>query len=144
MTKVLIINGPNLDMLGVREPEIYGTDTLEDIRNYVKKCVSDSAIKIEWFQSNSEAEIIERLHKTLKEKLLGVIINPAAFTHTSLAIADAMKIVKCPIVEVHLSNTHSRGDERQVKLTTRCAKGVLEGFGRKGYLMAVQSFILPS
>jgi 3-dehydroquinate dehydratase-2 len=144
MKTFLIINGPNLDMLGTREPELYGKHSLKEIMEYTENALVHEKIKIEWFQSNSEGEIIERIHKSIKENLTGLIINPAAFTHTSLAIADALKIVSCKIVEVHLSNTHARGPERQQKYTTSCVHGVLEGFGRKGYLMAVQSFLLPS
>lgn len=141
---ILIINGPNLNLLGKREPEIYGSKTLEEICLETEKLVFllDKDVSCEWFQSNQEGEIIDRLHRSLEDKILGIIINPGAYTHTSVAIYDALKMIKVPIIEVHLTNTNNRESFRRRKITTMACKGVLEGFKELSYYLAVHSLLL--
>lgn len=142
--KFLIINGPNLNLLGEREPDIYGKETLADIEKLTTEQLENHNCKCdcEWFQSNSEAEIIERIHAARKEELRALIINPAAFSHTSVAILDALSTLEIPVVEVHLSNTNRREDFRKVKITAKSSTGVVEGLGYKGYFLAILSQIL--
>ena len=140
----LIINGPNLNLLGKREPHIYGNLSLDDIKTHTEKKLSDFNIKIEWFQSNLEGEIIEKIHSALDEKHWALIINPGAYSHTSVAILDALKLLTFPIIEVHISNTNLREDFRQRKITAKASKAVLEGFGKDSYFMAIYSQLLES
>ena len=139
MKNFLVINGPNLNMLGVRETDTYGSISLEEIQNYTEKKISELDVKLEWWQSNSEAEIIERLHKLTNEKHDALIINPAAFSHTSIAILDALKILKIPVVEVHLTNTYSRESFRHSMLTAQAASIIMGGLGKEAYYFAVLS-----
>ncbi|WP_428239701.1 type II 3-dehydroquinate dehydratase [Gynuella sp.] len=138
MAKILIINGPNLNLLGVREPHIYGTETLESIANNCKELATTLGHEIEFFQSNAEAEIIERLHQHFSTPVDYIIINPAAFTHTSVAIRDAISATNVPFVEVHLSNVHQREPFRQHSYFSDLATGVICGLGSQGYLFAIQ------
>jgi 3-dehydroquinate dehydratase-2 len=141
--KFLIINGPNLNMLSLREPEIYGAESLEDIKLYTKQKLESQNVLLEWFQSNIEGEIVERIQKAFStNEYTCVIINPAAYSHTSVAIYDALILLKCPVIEVHLTNTSKREDFRQSKLTSRAASGILEGLGKNVYLLAVMSQLL--
>jgi 3-dehydroquinate dehydratase II len=139
----LILNGPNLNMLGFREPEIYGHDTLSDIQNYTESQLDMSKIKIEWFQSNIEGAIVEKIQKaSLSKNLDAIIINPAAYSHTSVAILDALMLIKIPIIEVHLTNTHRRESFRQRKLTAKASTIIMEGLGKSAYLMAIKTQLL--
>lgn len=135
--KILIINGPNLNMLGRREPEIYGSTTLSDIQaeilEYSKKY--DDA-EIEFFQSNSEGQIVDKIQACL-DNFDGIIINPAAYTHTSVAIRDAIRAVNLPAVEVHLSNINDREEFRKVSYTAPACIGQITGFGKDGYKAAL-------
>ncbi len=140
--KFLIINGPNLNLLGSREPEIYGSLTLEEIQKYTEAHPLLSKVQLQWFQSNIEGEIVTRLQKTLDEDFAAIIINPAAYSHTSVAIYDALKLIKIPIVEVHLSNTHAREEFRKAKITSGAAKIVMEGLGKNAYVMGILSQII--
>jgi len=135
--KYLIINGPNLNMLGTREPEIYGTTTLDDINKELIEFSKtlDEKIEIEFFQSNHEGEIVDKIQSAKEFK--GIIINPAAYTHTSVAIADAIKGINIATVEVHLSNINSREDYRKISYTAPNCKGVVAGFGKEVYKMAL-------
>ena len=143
-SKFLIINGPNLNMLGKREPEIYGRETLEDIRKYTNSLLAQNYPKVttEWFQSNLEGEIVSKIQSLHGSDFKGLIINPGAYSHTSVAILDALKILKIPIVEVHLSNTHSREDFRAKRLSAMQATIVLEGLGKKAYYVGLLSLLL--
>ena len=137
MKKILIINGPNLNMLGKREPEVYGKTTLKELE---KKCVNESKkldLNISFFQSNSEAEIIDEIQKSLDYD--GFIINAGALTHTSIAIHDALKILKIPKIEVHISNIYNREEFRKKSLISKAANGIICGFGINGYIMALDS-----
>jgi len=141
--KFLIINGPNLNMLGTREPEIYGSDTLEDIKQYTETNHQHPSLKIEWFQSNIEGEIVGKIQEASKNLALdAVIINPGAYSHTSVEIYDALMLLKVKIIEVHLTNTHKRESFRQSKLTARAATIIMEGLGKNAYLMAIKSQLL--
>ncbi len=134
--KILVINGPNLNMLGTREPEIYGKNTLEDINSqlveYSKTLSND--ISLEFFQSNSEGEIVDKIQQTDAD---GLIINPAAYTHTSIAIPDAIKATKIKTVEVHLSNVSNREDFRKISYISGASLGTVAGFRENSYKMAL-------
>ena len=140
--KLSIINGPNLNLLGTREPEIYGYETLEDINNNLQKIADNAGIEIKFFQSNIEGELINEIHNANKDGCDGIIINAAAYTHTSIALHDAIKGVKLPTIEVHLSNIHTREDFRQHSCISPACKGVICGFGVQSYELAMQYFIL--
>ena len=134
--KILVINGPNLNLLGTREPDIYGVVNLEDINNGLleySKTLSDE-IELEFFQSNHEGEIVDKIQNTNAQ---GLIINPAAYTHTSVAIADAIKGVKIKTVEVHLSNVMAREDFRKVSYVSNVCVGTISGFKQNSYKMAL-------
>jgi 3-dehydroquinate dehydratase-2 len=136
--KLIIINGPNLNLLGKREPEIYGTATFEDYLKDLK--VKFKNLELSYFQSNIEGELIDKLHE-VGFTYDGIILNGAAYTHTSVGIGDAVKGIETPVVEVHISNIHAREDFRQQSYIAENAKGVLFGFGLKGYELAIQSFL---
>ncbi len=137
--KILIINGPNLNLLGTREPGVYGNQTFEEyLAELTKKY---SKIRIDYFQSNVEGEIINELHRADK-KYEGIILNAGAYTHTSLAIADAVAAIATPIVEVHISNIFAREDFRHVSYLGKHCKGSVSGFGLMSYEIAVQSFFV--
>ncbi|GFD75102.1 3-dehydroquinate dehydratase [Tenacibaculum sp. KUL113] len=138
MKKVIIINGPNLNLLGKREPTIYGASTFEDYLKELKNKYVD--IQLEYFQSNIEGEIIDKLHEVGFD-YDGVILNAAAYTHSSIGIGDAVKGIEAPVVEVHISNIHAREEFRHVSYIAPNAKGVIFGFGLKGYELALQSFL---
>ncbi|MDO4697598.1 MAG: type II 3-dehydroquinate dehydratase [Pasteurellaceae bacterium] len=129
---ILLLNGPNLNMLGKREPQIYGSQTLADIEQHLQQLAQSKGAELATFQSNSEAALIERIHQAF-EKVDFIIINPAAFTHTSVALRDALLAVGIPFVEVHLSNVHSREPFRHHSYLSDVAKGVICGLGAKGY-----------
>lgn len=143
MTKrVLVINGPNLNMLGHREPDVYGTETLKDLQEYTSSMLQDREVELEWFQSNHEGEIVERIHLAHKSNDFdGLVINPGAFSHYSISILDALHIYKKPVIEVHLSNTHHREEFRRVKLTAKASTIIMEGLGRKAYYMGVLALL---
>jgi len=135
--KILVINGPNLNMLGKREPEIYGTTTIAEIeRELIEYSKTFHDINLEFFQSNHEGEIVEKIQRAMGN-FDGILINPAAYTHTSLAIADAIKAVNIPSVEIHLSNIQSREDFRKNSYTAPACIGQIAGFGKNSYLAAL-------
>ena len=142
--KILVLNGPNLNLLGTREPEIYGYETLADIETEMNACAMQLAadIEIEFRQTNSEAELITWIGET-RGTFDGIIINPAALTHTSLGLADALKAVAdvVPAVEVHLSNTHAREEIRHKSLTASACVGQLMGFQGFGYILALRALV---
>jgi len=137
MKKILVINGPNLNLLGTREPDIYGKKTLNDVEEECKKEFKN--IKIIFTQSNSESEIIELIHNT--EEYCGIIINAGAFTHTSIAIHDALKAIKLPKVEVHISNIYNRDDFRKKSFISPVVDGIIAGFGTNVYKLAINSLV---
>ncbi|WP_271405078.1 type II 3-dehydroquinate dehydratase [Tenacibaculum soleae] len=138
MKKIIIINGPNLNLLGKREPEIYGSNSFKDFFDGLKE--EYTTIQLEYYQSNIEGEIINKLHE-VGFNFDGIILNAAAYTHTSVGIADAVKGIEAPVIEVHISNVHSREDFRHVSYIAPNAKGVITGFGLQSYQLAIQSFL---
>jgi len=134
--RILIINGPNLDILGKREPDVYGTTTLWDIENRLKEKFPKE--KLEFYQSNSEGGVIDALHKGLEASVNGVVLNPGAYTHYSYAIRDAVAALKIPVVEVHLSNVHNREDFRRNSVIAPVCTGVIAGFGARSYDLAIE------
>jgi len=138
IAKVLIINGPNLNMLGKREPEIYGSTTLDDIDASMKKLGNEFGISVETFQSNSEGNIVGKIQEAMGI-CDAIIINPAAYTHTSVAIRDALLLHTLPIIEVHLSNIYKRESFRHKSLISDIATGQITGFGVYGYTMALET-----
>ena len=137
MKKIIIINGPNLNLLGKREPEIYGSETFEDFFETLKSQYPQ--FKIEYFKSNIEGELIDKLHE-VGFSYDGVILNAAAYTHTSVGIGDAVKGISSPVIEVHISNTYNREEFRHHSFISPNAKGVILGFGLGSYSLALQSF----
>lgn len=138
--KLFIINGPNLNMLGIREPEIYGKFTLQDIESKIKLYCSKNQIDVEFYQSNHEGEIVDIIQSAYK-KADGIIINPAAYTHTSVAILDALKAVNVDTVEVHLSDVDKRENFRKLSYVSLFAKKVIKGKGADGYIEAIDFFL---
>ena len=134
--KIIIINGPNLNLLGKREPEVYGSKTFEDYFSGLKKKYAD--IDLEYYQSNVEGEIINKLHET-GFSYDGIILNAGGYTHTSVAIADAVAAIKTPVIEVHISNIHAREEYRHNSLIAKNCKGVITGFGMDSYRLAVEA-----
>lgn len=139
--KLLVINGPNLNMLGKREPDIYGGDTLELIESESNVWAKTKGVELDWFQSNLEGEIVTRIQNAINEDVAGIIINPGGYSHTSVAILDSLKLFNKPIIEVHISNTNRREEFRKTKITAQASTSLLEGFGKKGYLLAIESFL---
>ena len=136
--KLIIINGPNLNLLGKREPEVYGSTTFEDYFKQLQKKFPD--VELEYYQSNIEGELIGKIQEVGFD-YDGIILNAAAYTHTSVGIGDAVKAVEAPVVEVHISNTHQREEYRHVSYISPRAKGVILGFGLQSYDLAIQSFL---
>jgi 3-dehydroquinate dehydratase-2 len=139
--KVIIINGPNLNLLGKREPEVYGNETFEEYLNYLLS--KFPTIEIDYYQSNIEGGLINKLQE-VGFSYHGIILNAAAYTHTSIGIGDAVKAITTPVIEVHISNTFSREEFRHQSFISPNAKGVILGFGLKSYELALQSFLLNS
>lgn len=138
--KILVINGPNLNMLGVREPDVYGHETLKDIEDKLGRKAQQLGVEIRFFQSNSEGEIIDKIHDSYG-KIDGIIMNPGAYSHYSIAIRDAMKSVNIKTVEVHISNVFAREEMRTNLVTAPASLGVISGFGSYGYLMALDALV---
>jgi len=138
MKKVLVIHGPNLNMLGKREPEVYGKTTLDEVNAALTARGDSHGLEIETFQSNHEGAIVEKIQENF-EKVAGVIINPAAFTHTSVAIRDALLMVDAPIIEVHLSNIYKREPFRHKSMVADIATAQLSGLGVQGYYAALDA-----
>ncbi|MBV1906188.1 MAG: type II 3-dehydroquinate dehydratase [Pseudomonadales bacterium] len=139
MARLLLINGPNLNLLGTREPEIYGADTLADIEARLKSKCTKGGHTLACFQSNAEHELINRVHKAKDEKIDFVIINPGAYTHTSIALRDAFLGVQISFIEVHLSNVYAREEFRQKSYLSDLAVGVITGLGALGYEFAIEA-----
>ena len=141
MASILVLNGPNLNLLGVREPSVYGSQTLQDIENKLAQQASQQGYAITFLQSNAEHELINRIHLAMDEGVDFILINPGAFTHTSVALRDALLGVKIPFIEVHLSNVHAREPFRKHSYLSDIAKGVICGLGALGYELALQAAI---
>jgi 3-dehydroquinate dehydratase-2 len=139
--RILVVHGPNLNLLGSREPEVYGRDTLIDIDNRLKRQAAVANVMLETFQSNAEGALIDRIHGAKVDGVRFIVINPGAFTHTSIALRDALLAVEIPFIEVHLSNVHAREPFRKHSYLSDKAVGVICGLGAKGYEFAVEAAI---
>ncbi len=138
MAKLLVLHGPNLNLLGSREPEIYGYDTLADINQKLQEQVAAQGHNLSCLQSNAEHELVEAVHQAQRDGVDFAVINPGAFTHTSIALRDAFLGVELPFIEVHLSNVHAREEFRQHSFLSDIAQGVIVGLGARGYEYALQ------
>lgn len=141
MPNILVIHGPNLNLLGQREPGHYGVDTLDSINQELTDLAQENAVDLCVFQSNHEGQIIDRIHQAFQEATDFIVINPAAFTHTSVAIRDALLGCSIPFIEVHLSNVHAREEFRQHSFLSDIAVGVISGLGKESYLLALSAAI---
>lgn len=137
MKRVLVLNGPNINFLGIREPEIYGKSTYKDLVSLVEANAPKYGFEVEFYQSNHEGALIDRIQSAYYEKIDGIIFNPAGYTHTSIAILDALKAVGIPVVEVHLSHVESREDFRQISYVSMVAIKTITGMGIDGYVLAL-------
>ncbi|MCP9234693.1 type II 3-dehydroquinate dehydratase [Lewinella sp. JB7] len=140
MLQVMIINGPNLNLLGRRQPEIYGEDTFDDFMIHLKGKFVDSDVELSYFQSNHEGELLDKLHE-IGWSYDGIVLNAGAYTHTSVALADAVAAIETPVIEVHISNVHKREAFRHHSFLSPVCEGVIVGFGLRGYELAVQYFV---
>ena len=136
--KIVIVNGPNLNLLGVREPEKYGVTRFDDYLEVLRQKFAD--VEIEYYQSNVEGEIINKLHE-VGFSVDGIVLNAGGYTHTSVAIADAVSAIKTPVVEVHITNIYAREEERRVSLLSKASVGVISGFGLDSYRLALEFFM---
>ena len=136
--KILVLNGPNINMLGIREPSIYGHDTYEDLKNVVKAHADQCGVQVEFYQSNHEGDLVDAIQKAYFDKVDGIVFNPAAYTHTSVAILDALKAVQLPAVEVHLTDTDSRETFRKRSFVRRHCIATVKGRGFDGYVEAMK------
>lgn len=135
--KILIINGPNLNLLGTRDTNVYGTGTLEELNDFLNEQFPDH--DLEFFQSNVEGEIINRLQDAMKDGTEGIVTNLGAYTHTSVALRDALEPIELPKVEVHISNIHAREEFREKSLTGEVMNGIITGFGKYSYVLGIQA-----
>lgn len=140
MATILVLNGPNLNLLGTREPDVYGTDTLDDIVDELERLAADRGYDIEAVQSNVEGELVDALHAA-RVTAVGVVFNPGAYTHTSIALRDAISAIELPVVETHLSNVHAREEFRHTSMLSAVCLGVVGGFGRTSYRLALDALI---
>ena len=134
---IQIINGPNLNLLGVREPNVYGSTSFDDFLPRLRACFPD--VQIDYFQSNIEGELIDKL-QAVGFQCDGIVLNAAAYTHTSIALADCIRAISAPVVEVHISNVHQREDFRHQSMIAAACRGVICGFGLDGYRLAIEGF----
>lgn len=139
--KLLVLNGPNINMLGIREPEIYGNQTYNDLKNLILEYAEKHNIQVEFYQSNHEGDLVDKIQEAYFNKIDGIVFNPAAYTHTSVAIADAIKGCAIPTVEVHISKVDEREDFRQISYVGKVVNHTIKGEGFKGYLMAIDYLI---
>ena len=138
MREIAIINGPNLNLLGVREPEIYGRETLQDIQNSLQDLAAELNLSLRFIQSNAEHVLVDYIHECFNQQISGIVINPAAFTHTSVALRDALVGTQIPFIEVHLSNIHARESFRAESWLSDVAVGTITGLGSQGYQLALR------
>lgn len=139
--RFLIINGPNINFLGIREKNIYGMNTYPEICSYIKEYFEKKNIVVDFFQSNIEGELIDKLQQAYFDKYDGIVINPAGYTHTSIALLDAIKSIDIPTIEVHISNIHKREEFRHISYTAKGCLGQISGFGKYGYILAIDGLI---
>ena len=137
-SEILILNGPNLNMLGIREPDIYGSESLEDIERMSRDQAELHGLAVDFRQSNFEGELVTIIQQA-RDNACGIIINPAGYTHTSVAILDALKLTELPIIELHLSNPYSRETFRHISFVSEVATGIICGFGSFGYILAIDA-----
>ena len=142
MANILVIHGPNLNLLGTREPEVYGADTLADINQSLSQLADEKGVKLQTYQSNAEGDIVNCIQQANANKTHFIIINPAAYTHTSVAIRDAFLATRIPFIEVHLSNVYAREEFRMHSYLSDLAVGVICGFGKNSYLLAFEAAII--
>ncbi|MGN7387809.1 type II 3-dehydroquinate dehydratase [Sporosarcina sp. SAFN-015] len=140
--RLLVLNGPNLNRLGKREPGIYGAETLSDIENNLQTIATEHLVDISFYQSNVEGALIDKIHEAADVGCDGIIFNPGAYTHTSVALRDAIASVDVPVIEVHISNIHSREPFRHTSMLAPVCLGQMSGFGTSGYELALQAFLL--
>jgi len=140
MKKIMVVNGPNINMLGIREPAIYGKVTLKDIENKISELAKELKVEVDFFQSNNEGDIVDKI-QSLYNNYSGLIINPAAFTHTSVAIRDAISAIGLPAIEVHISNIYAREEFRHNSFIAAVCIGQISGLGIDGYLAALRKII---
>ncbi len=141
MTKILILNGPNLQLLGTRKKEVYGSTTLEEIRQNLEKIAASFDVELNFYQSNHEGDLVDRIGNAKTEGVDGIVINPAAYTHTSIAIRDAIEGVSIPAIEIHLSNIHAREEFRHRSMTAPVCIGQIAGLGPDGYEWALRAMV---
>lgn len=139
--KIRIIHGPNLNLLGTREPDVYGHSSLDDVNQQLLRYADSEKVEIDFFQSNSEGELIDYIHQALHDKVDGLVINPGGYTHTSIALRDAIAGVAIPTIEVHLSNVHARESFRQLSYIAPVCVGQVCGFGTFSYQLALQGLL---
>jgi 3-dehydroquinate dehydratase-2 len=142
--KIVVIHGPNLNLLGTREPEVYGTRTLADLDRGIVEYAAGRGVDVDTFQSNQEGDIVDRIQRAAAEGAAAIVINPGAYTHTSLAIADALRAVPIPAIEVHVSNIHAREPERSRSVTAGACRGIISGFGFDSYRLGVDAALALS
>lgn len=141
MTKILVLNGPNLQLLGTRKREVYGSVTLEEIRQNLNDIALELGVELDFYQSNHEGDLVDRIGNAKKENIDGIVINPAAYTHTSIAIRDAIEGVSIPAIEIHLSNIHAREEFRHKSMTAPVCIGQIAGLGPEGYQWALRALV---
>ena len=141
---VYVLNGPNLNLLGTREPQIYGRSTLKDVETLCRKTATAHGLAIEFRQSNHEGVIVDWIHEAGAKKAVGIVLNPAGLTHTSVSIHDAIKAVKVPVIETHITNIHAREPWRHLSYVSFVAKAVICGFGIQGYALAIDGIAAMS
>ena len=139
--QVLVLHGPNLNLLGTREPDVYGSETLADIDADIQEIGRENGVEVTCFQSNHEGQLIDKIHQAATDGIDGIIVNPGGLTHTSVSLRDAIAAVTTPVVEVHLSNIHAREAFRQHSFITPVAVGQISGFGAAGYKLALQGLL---
>lgn len=140
--KILVLNGPNLNLLGTREPDIYGGGSLADLEDELRGAFPDTTLS--FFQSNHEGELIDHLHQAEAQSISGIVFNGGAYTHTSIAIRDAIAAIRVPVIEVHISNIHAREEFRRHSYFAAVCVGQISGLGRRGYHLAVRYFVMES
>ena len=139
--KILVINGPNLNFLGIREPDIYGKSTYSDLCQMINEAAKDRNVDVTIFQSNHEGDLVDKIQWAYFHKIDGIVINPAAYTHTSIAIRDAIEGVRLPVIEIHLSNIHAREEFRHKSMTAPVCIGQIAGLGADGYEWALRALV---
>lgn len=139
--KILILNGPNLNMLGIREVNIYGNETYQDLCDLINSYCKENNIEVSIYQSNHEGDLVDKIQQAYFDKVDGIVFNPAAYTHTSVALLDALKSVNIPCVEVHISDVSKREDFRQVSYIRKACINTISGLGFKGYIKAIEQLI---